>query len=611
MSQDDGTQRNRPGKLESMPAPPKFEAVSEYSEDEELVAWQAYASGPSTPSFSEAAQNLKHSLSITGIQDFASRPSAEVRRSIQNKLWRPKDEESLIPSDWERLLLHVVRAGARAFALSYGIRSLLFFLLEIIKAVRARRLDRGALRAAFIGERTSRFAFMFALWASLYKFVRHALRLLTPFPKSKSPAVKRMLESSVASKKFALTDRYDTISPSSRSLSDDALTVTRDKERRRNVFKWDPRAKVWHAYAAGAVSSLALLVGDRSLLKALYLQLFVRGCQGTYNMLHNAGYINIPHASVLTFGLANMQIMSSWLSHREHLSPAYRAWIDKAAGIPVHSVLVYDGVASGRGPDPWLLSEMLDGGNLPEPISTDPLTFPSLPPTRHNFFGMESDVVRGLHRWLHEGNPDSFYCAIAHPHTTSHLRLTIENLWKSWSWIMPVYLTLYFVPAVFFRSGRLVKAPGTTISRTFLSASRSSAFLAAYICLVKSGVCILQSLHDTIYYSPRLNKSRTLMALSRVFASDYTKLLPAFATALTLFVENPRRRSELAAYVTPKALESFWKMGRDKGFLPLVPYGDFLLAASGLSMIMGSYAQNPECLTSLVSQIIYQFLGRN
>ena len=35
------------------------------------------------------------------------------------------------------------------------------------------------------------------------------------------------------------------------------------------------------------------------------------------------------------------------------------------------------------------------------------------------------------------------------------------------------------------------------------------------------------------------------------------------------------------------------------------------MAATGLSMLMGSYAQNPDNLSKLVSLIIYQFIGRN
>lgn len=40
--------------------------------------------------------------------------------------------------------------------------------------------------------------------------------------------------------------------------------------------------------------------------------------------------------------------------------------------------------------------------------------------------------------------------------------------------------------------------------------------------------------------------------------------LPGFMSGLALFVEEKRRRPELAMYVLPKALESAWTIGRGK-----------------------------------------------
>ena len=88
-------------------------------------------------------------------------------------------------------------------------------------------------------------------------------------------------------------------------------------------------------------------------------------------------------------------------------------------------------------------------------------------------------------------------------------------------------------------------------------------------------------------------------------------MIPGFLSCLALFVEQPRRRSELSAYVLPKALESYWALGRRKGVLPRVPYGDFWLASVSISLIMGTYVHHPESLSRLVSLVIYQFLGRN
>ena len=87
--------------------------------------------------------------------------------------------------------------------------------------------------------------------------------------------------------------------------------------------------------------------------------------------------------------------------------------------------------------------------------------------------------------------------------------------------------------------------------------------------------------------------------------------LAGFLSCLSLFVEHHRRRNELTMYVLPKALESFWKSGRARGIFPHILMGDYILAAAGLSMIMGAYAENPQNLSKIVSLVLYQFLGRN
>ena len=52
-----------------------------------------------------------------------------------------------------------------------------------------------------------------------------------------------------------------------------------------------------------------------------------------------------------------------------------------------------------------------------------------------------------------------------------------------------------------------------------------------------------------------------------VFASKYSYALGGFFGALSLFVEEKRRRGELAMYVLPKGLESAWLTARGKGWV--------------------------------------------
>ena len=59
------------------------------------------------------------------------------------------------------------------------------------------------------------------------------------------------------------------------------------------------------------------------------------------------------------------------------------------------------------------------------------------------------------------------------------------------------------------------------------------------------------------------------------------------ASGLSLFVEEKRRRGELAMYVLPKGLESIWVAARGKGLVfGTGKWGDVILAALGMAMVM-------------------------
>lgn len=49
--------------------------------------------------------------------------------------------------------------------------------------------------------------------------------------------------------------------------------------------------------------------------------------------------------------------------------------------------------------------------------------------------------------------------------------------------------------------------------------------------------------------------------------------LTGFATCLSLFIEEKKRRGELAMYVLPKGMEALWSVLRRRSYVPFVPGG--------------------------------------
>lgn len=176
---------------------------------------------------------------------------------------------------------------------------------------------------AIFGPTVLRFAAMFAAWATLYKATHNSLRLLTstPQPRSfRSQSDPRGGSINMERLDSSSSSTSDDNHPASGSTTPPAISELSEEERakhkadtKRKIFMGDPRSRVWHAYLAGAVSSLAILVERKQDRISLAQQLFVRGLEGTYNVAHSRGKINIPHGAVLTFGLACGQIMYAWL----------------------------------------------------------------------------------------------------------------------------------------------------------------------------------------------------------------------------------------------------------------------------------------------------------
>lgn len=174
------------------------------------------------------------------------------------------------------------------------------------------------------------------------------------------------------------------------------------------------------------------------------------------------------------------------------------------------------------------------------------------------------------------------------------------------SWrILPVYATLYFVPAIFLRMRSFRRSPLKVATRSLVGSLRSSSFLGFYVAIWHSLYTLLQSLRSRID-----SGSIELPDWLRVLAMSTTPQWAfGFATCLSLLVEHSRRRTELAMYVLPKGMESAWSVARKRKWIPLVPGGDVLLTGTALSLLMGTYSQNPKHLSGFVRRVLYQLVG--
>lgn len=155
--------------------------------------------------------------------------------------------------------------------------------------------------------------------------------------------------------------------------------------------------------------------------------------------------------------------------------------------------------------------------------------------------------------------------------------------------MLPIYGALHFVPPVLFKWGKFLADPGAVIVKAGVGSVRSSAFLGIFVVIYQSEpypyiqhhllscfsaiFCYKHKLHKVLTELKIKRKSTNLLAripqsvIDSILISKLSYWLLGFASGLALFVEERKRRAELAMYVLPKGLESMWIMLRGHGYV--------------------------------------------
>lgn len=187
---------------------------------------------------------------------------------------------------------------------------------------------------------------------------------------------------------------------------------------------------------------------------------------------------------------------------------------------------------------------------------------------------------------LASGNPPNFGpyvpCNAIHPWVESCLEVPLLRLMTVFKWAFPIYGALHFLPMFMFKWKAFVSNPMTMLRKAGWGTTRSATFLAAFIasfqckCLTQMApgaildnmqiawVCLKHYLYNVLSSQKRLRLPQSMINL---LVSKYSYSLGGFFGALSILIEERRRRGELAMYALPKALESAWLTARGKGLV--------------------------------------------
>lgn len=521
----------------------------------------------------------------------------ERLKEARKMVWRDKGQPVVVVETLEACLEHALTGGLRSATLAFNMRACLNLVLALLRIHRVPRDHRFAMiRHAVFGSDTWRFAAMLGTFTSIYKFLLNALPIVIPSMNLGQSAIEDEDLEQGSTLEVPLQKRRARLSLSARAQMQ--MSLIRKRTRR------------WHAALAGGIAGgLAIIWEKRNRRGVIGQQMFVRGLQGSYNAYTTSRNIRVPNGDVLVFALACGQILYAFLLRPDTLPRSYTTWIGQAAKVPAECVrmnhdLVRDGV--------------FDLVDLDKLAQRDDITRFN----KSDLLSLRSQFVN-----LVPGASDTRYfphyapCSAVHPALSSCTSVPLDRFFAVFKWMLPIYGALHFVPAVLFKRKAFAEDPGKVLVRAGMGSIRSSAFLGMFVVIYQTIFCYKHKLHKllTLLRTGALPSNILTAPLTRlpqwlidVLISKASFWLPGFAAGLALFVEEKRRRGELAMYVLPKGLESIWVMARGKGWVfKTGRWGEVLLTSLGMAMVMSTYQNDPRHLSGFVRRIMYQFIGPN
>ncbi|KAI9344244.1 hypothetical protein BDR26DRAFT_1005960 [Obelidium mucronatum] len=321
-----------------------------------------------------------------------------------------------------------------------------------------------------------------------------------------------------------------------------------------------------NSFTAGALAGgLACLMEQRQWRIDMAQQLCVRGLQALFNSLSINGHFSFRHGNSLIFALSTAQIMYGYVMRPNTIPDSYYKFILSTGPIPEDILVIFRQQLGGY-----------------------PLDVTKVMKTVVKHKGTESalsDAVSIIEF------PDCVPCGILHPPVddcNTQMGLTLVKVLRA---ILPVYASLNFVPMVVLKTRELLRRPQALIFRGVKNTIRSSLFLAVFVSTFMRIACI----------------TRTLIQ-RKIISKDnrYLFWLNGFISSAAIFIEDEKRRSELAMYVLPRGMDALYRTLYSKSLIFRVPHFEVGMFSVATGLIIMYYQTEPEALGG----IIYRLLRR-
>lgn len=309
------------------------------------------------------------------------------------------------------------------------------------------------------------------------------------------------------------------------------------------------------AVAGTSIYSLTACTGTHLDPLELSLHALVRAIQAGVSQSAVAPLLH--HVDAGIFIAACTIIMHAWFFHPSTLTRSYRTWISRMANMDARLLTALRHLRDGTmryGVRTSHLDTYCDDNCIPRE---------------------RGDVGNGF-----------LHCSVVHPLDGGLcLGNSVRRFTRGFTSALSLYLPVHMIAQFLVQRKALATLPTSRvalaawalrvvqyITRASGAAVRSSAFLGAFIALAWSGVCI----------------ARNAVQDDRPFGP----LLGAFLSGWSIFIEHPKRRAELAAYVAPRALHCAGVHAIEAGLVKAVPGAHVTVFMLACALLMLAYERS-------------------
>ncbi|KAJ2582749.1 hypothetical protein GGH95_001368 [Coemansia sp. RSA 1836] len=198
------------------------------------------------------------------------------------------------------------------------------------------------------------------------------------------------------------------------------------------------------------------------------------------------------------------------------------------------------------------------------------------------------DIVCALNDTIRH---DYTSCGIFHPKTTSCRLGMLSTALHCFPIALKVYTPLNAAMLVLFKRGQFLKDPRGMLLKLLKSSTRSSVFFTLLATGIINGACGMRALFGRETY--------------------FGYLAVGLLSGLSVLVEAPSRRIELAMYCFLRALESGWDIGVKLKWWANVRHGEVALFSAAMGVLMTIYQNDPTTIGLTYHSVLTRIFGRN